>query len=272
MNTTDLTIEEIKKQCTEQESRIIDMYLNRDTQKTICNSLSISRHTIDRLVKKYGLGRFRDRKLSYCKNINIEEPEFWYFLGLFASDGNLYLKGKSVDTIQFTLDDKDALLHIKDILGCNNEIKEYKRGNKMRWYISISDTNLISTVRTVFGSDCYRKTFSIKFPSISDTQCLSMFLRGFFDGDGSFSVSAIKGFYNFKIYCASKEFAHSLYNTLVSIVHKGVHFYKGSYIEIDAQENVYNLCKFLYAYNPTIGIARKRDRAIQHIRNYELKI
>lgn len=99
-----------------------------------------------------------------------------------------------------------------------------------------------------------------------------MFLRGFFDGDGSFSVSAIKGFYNFKIYCASKQFAQSLYDTLVSIVHKGVHFYKEAYIEINAQENVYNLCKFLYSYNPFVGIQRKRDRAIQHIRNYELKI
>lgn len=272
MNATNLTIKEIKKQCNEQESRIIDMYLNRETQKTICNSLSINRHIIDRLVKKYSLRRFRDRKLSYCKNINIEEPEFWYFLGLFASDGNLYLKGNSVDTIQFTLDDKDALLNIKEILGCNNKIKKYKKESKMRWYISISDTNLINTVRTIFGSDCYRKTFSIKFPNISDARCLSMFLRGFFDGDGSFSVSAIKGFYNFKIYCASKEFAYSLYNTLVSIIHKGVHFYKEAYIEINAQENVYNFCKFLYAYNPTIGIARKRNRAIQHIENYELKI
>lgn len=272
MNTTNSTIKEIKEHCTEQEIKIIDMYLNRYTQKVICNSLSTSRHIIDRLVKKYNLGRFRDRKLSYCKNINPEKPEFWYFLGLFASDGNLYLKGKSVDTIQFTLDDKDALLSIKEILDCNNEIREYKRGGKMRWYMSISDSSLIDTVRSIFGSNCYRKTFNIKFPDISDSLCLSMFLRGYFDGNGSFSVSSIKGFYNFKIYCASKEFAYSLYNTLVSIVHTGVHFYKESSIEINAQKNVYNLCKFLYAYNPTVGIARKRNRAFQHIRNYELKI
>lgn len=272
MDTVDLTIEEIKEHCTELENKIIEMYLNRDTQKKICSELSIDRHTIDRLVKKYNLGRFRDRKLSYCKNVNPQEPEFWYFLGLFASDGNLYLKGKSVDTIQFTLDDKDALESVKQILGCNNEIKQYKRGNKMRWYLTISDTTLISTVKSILDSDCYRKTFTIKFPNISNENCLSMFLRGFFDGDGSFAVSAIKGFYNFKIYCASKEFVYSLYDTLVGIVNKGVHFYKDAYIEINAQENVYKLCKFLYSYNPSVGIARKRERALQHIRNYELKI
>lgn len=272
MNTVDLTIEEIREHCSEQENKIIDMYLNRDTQKTICASLSTNRHTIDKLVKKYGLGRFRDRKLSYCKSVNPNKPEFWYFLGLFASDGNLYLKSKSVDTIQFTIDDKEALEDIKNILDCNNKIKSYKKGEKMRWYMNISDSTLIEVVRSIFKSDCYRKTFNIEFPTISDPKCLIMFLRGFFDGDGSFSVSAIKGFYNFKIYCASKQFAQSLYNTLVSILHEGVHFYKEAYIEINAQKNVYNLCKFLYSYNPTIGISRKRDRAIQHIRNYELKI
>lgn len=272
MNTVDLAIEEIKKQCSEQENKIIEMYLNRDTQKKICKTLSISRYAIDRLVKKYSLGRFRDRKLSYCNNVNPEEPEFWYFLGLFASDGNLYLKSNSVDTIQFTLDDKDALESIKEILGCNNEIKSYKRGNKMRWYLAISDASLIKAVRDILESDCYRKTFSLKFPNIPNTECLSMFLRGFFDGDGSFSVSAIKGFYNFKIYCASPQFVQDLYATLVSIINKGVHLYKEAFIEINAQENVYNLCKFLYSYHPNIGIARKRERAMEHIRNYELKI
>lgn len=272
MNTVELSIKEIKEHCTEQECSIIDMYFNRNTQKEICAALNIDRHIIDMLVRKYNLSRFRDRKISFCKNVNPQEPDFWYFLGLFASDGNLYLKGKSVDTIQFTLDDRDALESIKEILGCNNEIKQYKRGAKMRWYLTISDANLINTVRCLMGSDCYRKTFSLQFPNITDTNCLSMFLRGFFDGDGSFSVSVIKGFYNFKIYCASPQFTQSLYDTLVSIVHKGVHLYKGAYIEINAQENVYNLCKFLYSYNPNIGIARKRDRALQHIRNYELKI
>lgn len=272
MNIAELSIEEIKEHCSEQECSIIDMYLNRDTQKKICSTLGIKRGVIDCLVKKYNLGRFRDRKLSYCKNINPEEPEFWYFLGLFASDGNLYFKSNFVDTIQFTLDDKDALESIKEILECNNEIKQYKRGAKMRWYLNISDANLISTVRLIMGSNCYRKTFNVQFPSIPNQTCLSMFLRGFFDGDGSFAISAIKGFYNFKIFCASPQFTHALYDTLVSIVHEGVHLYKESYIEINAQKNVYNLCKFLYSYKPTIGIARKRERAMQHIENYELKI
>lgn len=272
MTTTELSINEIRKQCNELENNVINLYLDRKTQKEICNKLHITRGKIDTIVKKYNLTRFRDRKLSYCKSIDLSKPEFWYFLGLFASDGNLYYKGHSVDTIQFTLDDKEALNDIKNILECTNEVKTYIKGKKERYYLSISDTALIKTVRNVFDSDCYRKTFSIKFPYIPNKESTIMFLRGFFDGDGCFAKSAIKGFFNFKLFCASKQFVQSLYEKIKSIVHQGVHFYDGAYIEINAQKNVYNLAKFLYSYNPNIGITRKRERAMQHIKNYELKI
>lgn len=272
MTTTELSINEIKEQCNELEKNVIDLYLDRKTQKEICNKLHITRGKIDTIVKKYNLTRFRDRKLSYCKNTDLNKPEFWYFLGLFASDGNLYYKSHSVDTIQFTLDDKEALEDIKNILKCTNDVKTYTKGNKERYYLNISDASLIKIVRNVFNSDCYRKTFNIKFPHIPNKESTIMFLRGFFDGDGSFTKSAIKGFYNFKLFCASKQFVQSLYEKIKSIVHQGVHFYKEAYIEINAQKNVYNLVKFVYSYNPTIGIVRKRERAMQHIKNYELKI
>ena len=272
MATDNLSINEIKEHCSELEKSIIDLYLKRETQKSICNKLGITRGVIDALVRKYHLTRFRDRKLSYCKNTNPEKPEFWYFLGLFASDGNLYFKSHSVDTIQFMLDDKDALDDVKEILGCTSNVKQYKKSGKYRWYLSISDTSIIKTVRKVFEDDCYRKTFSLKFPKIPNKNSLIMFLRGFFDGDGSFAKSAIDGFYNFKIFCASKLFIKELYKKLIDIVHDGVHLYKEAYIEINAQKNVYNLMRFLYSYNPSIGIQRKRERAIQHITNYELKI
>lgn len=272
MTTVNLTMNEIRLQCNEKENNIIDLYLERKTQKEICKTLNITRGVIDTLVRKYQLTRFRDRKLSYCKYVKPEKPEFWYFLGLFASDGNLYYKSHSVDTIQFMLDDKDALDDVKNILGCTNEVKYYKKSGKWRWYLSISDPKVIQTVRNIFGGDCYKKTFNIKFPNIPNTKCLIMFLRGFIDGDGSFAKSTIKGFFNFKLFCASKQFAKSLYKKLIDIVHQGVHFYKEAYIEINAQKNVYNLMKFLYSYNPVIGIQRKRERAMQHINNYELKI
>lgn len=272
MNNQELSIEEIRTHCSILENRIIDLYFLRKTQKEICSALNIKRHTIDNLVKRYKLGRFRDRKQSYCKNINPEDPKFWYFLGVFASDGNLYLKSNSVDTIQFTMDDADALNCIRDILNCTNQVKKYNKLGKERFYLSISDASLIKTVREIFHSDCYRKTQTLIFPAIKNKEQMEMFLRGFSDGDGSFAKSRITGFYNFKVFCASKKFIQELYKILISIVNERVHLYKDAYIEVSAQKQVYLLCKYLYSNNLEIGIKRKQERAMQHIRNYEVKI
>lgn len=272
MNKVELPLTEIKNSCNDLENNIITMYLNRFTQKKICSTLNIKRGKIDTLVKKYNLTRFRDRKLSYCTHTDINNPEFWYFLGLFASDGNLYLKSNQVNTIQFTLDDKEALVCVKNIIGCNNEVKCYIKSKKPRYYLSVSDTVLIKTVQQIFNSSCYRKTFNLKFPIIKNKVYLSMFLRGFFDGDGSFTKSRIKGFYNFRLYCASKDFILSLYNILKENLDIKVHLYKDAYIDVSSQKEVYKLCKFIYQYKPLIGIKRKYDRAFQHIKNYELKI
>lgn len=272
MDTRNLPIEEILRNITEEQKKIIEMYLDRQTQKTICASLQIPRGVIDGLVKKYNLRRFRDKKLSYCKNIDKTKPEFWYFVGLFASDGNLYYKSNAVNTIQFTMDDKDALDSVKEIIQCNNVVKKYFKQGKERYNLTVSDSSLIREIQEIFNSNCYRKTFILEFPNVPNIDCLRMFLRGFFDGDGSFTKSSIQGFYNFKIFCASKKFAKSLFNTLSFLFGSKVHFYKEAYIEINAQKEVYELCKFLYSKNENIGIARKRERAMQHIRNYELKI
>lgn len=164
MTTTNLTMNEIRLQCNEKENNIIDLYLERKTQKEICKTLSITRGVIDTLVRKYNLTRFRDRKLSYCKHVEPEKPEFWYFLGIFASDGNLYYKSHSVDTIQFMLDDKDALDDIKDILGCTNEVKSYKKAGKWRWYLSISDPKVVQIVRNILGEIATKKLSILNFP------------------------------------------------------------------------------------------------------------
>lgn len=264
------TLEKIKENCSELELQILDLYLKRFKQKDICFLLNISRHKIDSLVSKYNLTRFRDRKNYCCNNININDPKFWYFLGLFASDGNLY-KCSGVDVIQFTLDDREALEDIKEILQYTGNIYTYYRYDKLRYFLKISDSVLIQTVRDIFKSDCYRKTFNLQFPLINDESCLKMFLRGYIDGDGSFTKGKNKNYYIFKIYCHSLEFYESLFKCLKTIT-KRVTTSKNHFIEISAQNDMYIFLKYLYSIHPNLGIIRKRERAMQHIRNYELKI
>lgn len=268
------SLEEIKNECSDLEQEILKMYLNRVKQKDICNALQITRNKIDTLVRKYNLKRFRDRKNYICKNINIDNPDFWYFLGLFASDGNLY-NCSGTDVVQFTLDDKEALEDIKSILGYTGNIYEYNKTNKLRYYLKISDTNLINTIKSIFG-DCYRKTHSLIFPQINNEDNLKTFLRGFIDGDSSFTKYSNPKFYKFKLYCASVSFMTTFNNYISNIINgnglKKNMYITGNTLEISSIKAVYSLLKFLYSYHPNIGILRKKERAMQHIKNYELKI
>lgn len=264
------SLEEIKKDCSELELKILYLYLNRVKQKDICMQLSIKRFNIDRLVAKYNLNRFRDRKNYCCNSINIKDPKFWYFLGLFASDGNLYKSG-TTDIIQFTLDDYEALEDIKNILQYTGKIQQYKKLNKIRYYLKISDSELINTVRKVFKNDCYRKTNNLKFPEIEDKECLIMFLRGFIDGDGSFAKCKNPLYYRIKLYCASADFFESFCDKISNITNSFT-IYNNLYLEISSQKSVYKVLKYLYSIFPEIGVKRKKERALQHIKNYELKI
>ena len=128
-----MTIEEIKNQCSELEKQIIDLYLTRKKQKEICQCLNIKRGKIDHLVRKYKLTQFRDRKNFSCSNVDLSDPKFWYFLGVFASDGNMYTCS-GTEVIQFTMKDKDVLQDIKNILGYTGSVQSYNKQGKIVYF------------------------------------------------------------------------------------------------------------------------------------------
>lgn len=275
MDKTNFTLDEIRQDCSELEKSILDLYLKRTKQKDICETLLIKRGTIDTLVKKYKLTRFRDRS-NYTideKCLYEENPNIWYFLGIFASDGNLHTTNSNTQIIQFTLDDLDVLQHIKEILGYTGEIKEYFKLGKIRYFLSISNKALIAFVNKIFNADCHRKTDDIIFPDVPNEECMIMFLRGFIDGDGSFRVSPNNTFYRFSIYCKSEDFIFKLKEIIENIIEKPCSFYNSNTIELSSKKDNYKLFKFLYEKidNPYY-MFRKYERAKQHIIAYEKEL
>ena len=118
MDKTNFTLEEIRENCSEVENQILDMYLNRKKQKEIIEKLSVTRSKIDHFVAKYKLTRFRSRN-NYCldeETIDVNNPEYWYFLGFFAADGNVHLTNSGSEIVQFTLKDREPLEDIITIL------------------------------------------------------------------------------------------------------------------------------------------------------------
>lgn len=273
MSKENFSLEEIKQECNELENKILDYYLQRKKQKDICEELNISRGKIDSLVKKYKLTRFRDRA-NYTidlEKISIDIPNYWYFLGLFAADGNLHTTNK-VDIIQFNLKDFDALKAIKEIIGYTGEIKTYIKQGSEIYFLGITNKDLINSVNTVFKTDCHKKTKKLIFPDIPNKECLCMFLRGFFDGDGSFRAIKNSKFFRFGIYCDSVNFILELEKVLKQITTENVSLYNNTSIEIASKKGNYDLFKFLYEfYESPFCIERKKKRAMQHIIAYEIE-
>ena len=80
MDKKSFTLEEIRKDCSDIENKILDMYLNRKKQKEMMEELGVGRGKIDHLVERYKLTRFRDKNL-YCIDetvIDINNPEYPY--------------------------------------------------------------------------------------------------------------------------------------------------------------------------------------------------
>lgn len=261
----ELNLEEIKKDCSEIELKILDLYLERTKQKDICKLLGITRGKIDTLVKKYNLTRFRDRN-NYSIDesvISLSNPEFCYFLGLFASDGNIHRTNSGSDIVQFTMKDLDVLEHSKRILKYTGEIKLYKKTCGEYYFLGITNKTLVKFLKETVAEE--NKTFNLKYPIFKDEICELMFIRGFIDGDGSFTVTSTKDKYSFKIYCACESFLNKFTSRCIELCNIEGYYKTDRVFELSGKHSVGNFMQKIYKYKPQISMERKKLRAMQHL-------
>lgn len=123
--------------------------------------------------------------MSLRKNIvKIEwSPNFAYAIGLIASDGNLSPDGRHV---VFTSKDHEMVLNFQKCLKTNYNIGRKSSGinqEKKYYVVQIGDTNFYNFLTKIKIMPNKSKTLGeIKIP----THLFFDFLRGLFDGDGSF--------------------------------------------------------------------------------------
>lgn len=265
MDKTNFTLEEVRNDCSELEQRILDMYLNRKKQKEMITELGITRSKIDHFVARYGLTRFRDRN-NYCLDetrIDILNPEYWYFLGFWAADGNVHVTNSGSEIIQFTLKDKEPLEDIKSLLNYSGEIKFYKKSNQECYFLGITNKKLVNSLKELFGN-VYRKTSNLIFPEIPNNDCLGMFIRGYWDGDGCFTIANNSRHYIAEGFCDSNMFTTSLISVLMKNNIKVNLFSDNKHFAINAKEDVSRFINLIYGYDSTLGLPRKRALAMLH--------
>lgn len=163
---------------------MLEELLLTNTFEALAVKLNLTTSELRVLLKHKGIRR--DTKTFYKKNIvnpafynsTKYEKEFYYFVGLFVTDGCFAGKNQ----LRVTICNKGAeslLKKLASIAGHDN-VKAYKNGF---FSLSFSDEGLKQKLISL-GIPEKNKTYQLKDVYIPNEDCLYSFLCGALDGDG----------------------------------------------------------------------------------------
>lgn len=252
------------------DQTIIQLYQEGKSCGTIGERFSISRaavrsrllvHNIPLRQKKGLKHSKRKAKISlefFKEKIHQRKEDFDYFLGIFASDGNIYkntirIGGISDENVEF-------LQHWCDYLDNKVHIHRTLRSNKKSYQNIVAFKNQdIADLLYTYGITP-NKTFTLQLPYINWN-----IIRGLFDGDGCLIKDKRCLAFQFDIVTASIIFAEQLENFFKSENLK-VHLYCDKtrsnplyYVTIMRQQDIYYIYEHLYK-NATYFLHRKYDK------------
>lgn len=186
---------------------------------------------------------------------------FAYGIGLITSDGSLQNKRKR---IFFSSKDLELMRLFKKSLGIRNRICLYARGgeiDKKYFCVTFTDANFYNFLNSI-GLH-FNKSKTIKSVEVPD-KFFADFLRGLFDGDGSFYLFKDKRWQNsfgfrMSFASASKTFLVWLKTSLTRLYQvKGfIKIGKGVFILEYVKGDTRKLFKHMYYSSKTLYFSRK---------------
>lgn len=201
-----------KKITTKDINQIILLYESGKKISEISNILNINYNTISYHLQKNKLWKFKGTRkytcnFNYFSQINNEHKAYW--LGFIAADGSVY---KNCLHIGIHQKDHKHLLKFKKDIEATYPIKKtfYKSKEKINpmSQINIYNNTLIQHLNKQGIHPNKSKNINwndFKMPE----KLIPHFIRGFFDGDGSWSKAG-KNKIKFTITCGSKQFLYPL--------------------------------------------------------------
>jgi intein-encoded DNA endonuclease-like protein len=199
---------------------------------------------------------------EYFDDVNTEEKAYW--LGFLFADG--YIRERKYgNSLEMKLSEKDENhLHLfRKHLKSNHKI--IKGINKTKCKSGISESRIChlaiysnELVKSIKNKGMHsKKTFTIDKPNI-DKNLINHFIRGYFDGDGSFSFNPKKYINKTQIVSASVNFIDFIINELKE---NQIEIRLYSNIKLQIQNKIDNLKFYNYIYkNATIFLERKKDK------------
>lgn len=182
----------------EQEKQIIDMYTNQNISTVkIGKYFGVNHHRIAKALDKYNIPRTGVGQRKYLLNEHyfdvIDTPNKAYILGFFYADGCNFPK-KSTVSMSLEEKDKEILEKIRLEIGSERPlefIEQSKRKDENNdyhyndmWRLLLFSTYMCKILEQHGMTP--KKSLTLQFPKHLDDSLLSHFVRGFFDGDGSY--------------------------------------------------------------------------------------
>jgi len=182
-----------------------EAYNRLGTLKAVARELGIDPESVSHHMNKFGLD-YQHRIIYDCDHnfFSKENEETFYVAGFIAADGCVKTHSSSDNSFQLqiglSMEDKDFLLKIKEILKTEAPIHDYLVKNSKRnpkWN-DCWKSELTVTSKKMFDDlsrfDVVpRKSLILTFPEWMKTHPLKRhFIRGYNDGDGSFYLGELK--------------------------------------------------------------------------------
>lgn len=258
------------------DKAMIDLYKQGLSLESIGKQLGLSRHTVYARLKlndvelrnKKGIKHsLRNPTISldfFEQKIANNTSDFDYFIGIFASDGNVYknmvrISGIADENIEF-------LEHWCNFLDNKVKIHRRLRASKKDYYseVCFKNQDIADLLSTKYGITP-NKTFTIALPYIN-----WHIVRGLFDGDGCLVKDKRSNSWKFEIVSASTTLAEQLYTFLVSEglsahLYENKNLYK---ISVIRKSNLKTIFQNLYK-NCSYFLKRKYDKFLPIIQETE---
>lgn len=183
----------------EVELSIVEKYQAGNSSTKIAEQYKISHKLVNKILDKYEVRRVHNgvRKWNLCETYfdKLDTQNKAYILGFLFADGYNDI-GKSTIRLQLRWDDKDILTKINQELESDRPLKLINCSNRvaLNGYISqdmylleVYSRHLCDTLASL--GMVQNKSLVLRFPEFHDTSLYRHFIRGYFDGDGSFSRS-----------------------------------------------------------------------------------
>lgn len=284
------------KEVLEKIENVKNMLTNGNTNEEIMKELNFNtysgmksfcyRHDININLYRNGSEVRAYEFTNYMEDLNF----LYYLAGLIASDGTIEDEGRNRVRIGLNKKDEEILYKLKNKIFKNAEtVNMYERENGYRvdgtlkesTTLSISDKNLIIFLKSLGITKNKTKTLVIKEEDIP-TQYMHHFIRGYFDGDGSVSVSENIKTGNIYLSCSlvggngSMEMIHRILNNngiecKITDVTKEKYTFPFFEIRITSNIRCGNFYNYIYDNDNDFYLKRKKEKFKYAFSKIELK-